>query len=239
MINISLIESMISARFDNRVVRAIAEQLKPLEFYEMAESLSVDQRKKVAGITFQTEGDEKQSTIGHDRAFEILKRIGSSERKYDLQTVLLNDIPYVKVIYKQKNEEGEMVEFEKMMENLSVGQKQTILLSIVLLSESNIPLIIDQPEDNLDSEFIFKSIVKILRGIKEQRQVILVTHNANLAVLGDSELITPLVGTANHGVISDAGSVDNKKTQAKVIDILEGGRDAFEKRYEMYFQKRS
>ena len=75
---------------------------------------------------------------------------------------------------------------------LSDGQRHTILLTIAMLAESNVPLVIDQPEDDLDNAFIFSSIVTTLRAIKEKRQVILVTHNANIAVLGDSELILPM-----------------------------------------------
>ena len=78
------------------------------------------------------------------------------------------------------------------MLQLSDGQRHTILLTIAMLAESNVPLVIDQPEDDLDNAFIFSSIVTTLRAIKEKRQVILVTHNANIAVLGDSELILPM-----------------------------------------------
>ncbi len=58
------------------------------------------------------------------------------------------------------------------------------MLTIAMLAESNIPLVIDQPEDDLDNAFIFSAVVRVLRAIKEKRQVILVTHNANIAVLG-------------------------------------------------------
>jgi predicted ATPase len=61
--------------------------------------------------------------------------------------------------------------------------KHTILLTIALLAESHEPLIIDQPEDDLDNAFIFSSVVRTLRYIKERRQVFIVTHNANIAVL--------------------------------------------------------
>ena len=65
------------------------------------------------------------------------------------------------------------------MNQLFDGQKHTIMLSIAMLVESNIPLVIDQPEDDLDNAFIFSAVVRVLRTIKERRQVILVTHNAN------------------------------------------------------------
>jgi DNA repair ATPase RecN len=117
---------------------------------------------------------------------------------------------------------------------LSDGQRHTILLTIAILAESNIPLVIDQPEDDLDNAFIFSSIVATLRAIKEKRQVILVTHNANIAVLGDSELILPMHRENDCGKIIDRGSIDTDKTKRCVLDILEGGSAAFLRRQEMY-----
>lgn len=117
---------------------------------------------------------------------------------------------------------------------LSDGQRHTILLTIAMLAESNVPLVIDQPEDDLDNAFIFSSIVTTLRAIKERRQVILVTHNANIAVLGDSELILPMHRENDCGKTKDRGSIDTDATKRCVLDILEGGPDAFLRRKEMY-----
>ena len=117
---------------------------------------------------------------------------------------------------------------------LSDGQRHTILLTIAMLAESNIPLVIDQPEDDLDNAFIFSSIVTTLRSIKEKRQVILVTHNANIAVLGDSELILPMVRESDCGKAMERGSIDTEATKNCVQNILEGGPAAFLRRKEIY-----
>ncbi len=117
---------------------------------------------------------------------------------------------------------------------LSDGQRHTILLTIAMLADSNVPLVIDQPEDDLDNAFIFSSIVTTLRAIKEKRQVIVVTHNANIAVLGDSELILPMHRENDCGKTKDRGSIDAAATRRCVIDILEGGSDAFLRRKQMY-----
>ena len=108
------------------------------------------------------------------------------------------------------------------------------MLAILLQSDSKRPLLIDQPEDNLDSEFIYKSIVRNLRRIKEHRQVIIVTHNANIAVLGDAELIIPLKSTNSRTVIIGRGSIDNEKTRSLCCEILEGEERAFKKRQKIY-----
>ena len=73
-----------------------------------------------------------------------------------------------------------------------------------------------------------------LRSIKEHRQVIIVTHNANIAVLGDAELIIPLRGASDLSVIRDRGSIDTTGTKAMVCTILEGSKKAFIRRQEVY-----
>ena len=117
---------------------------------------------------------------------------------------------------------------------LSLGQQQSVLLALMLSSKSNVPIIIDQPEDNLDSEFIYKSLVPVLRMAKERRQIIVVTHNANIAVLGDAEQIVILKSTAERGTIASCGSIDDPSTREAACNILEGAREAFERRARIY-----
>lgn len=117
---------------------------------------------------------------------------------------------------------------------LSDGQKNTIFLTIAMLAESAVPLVIDQPEDDLDNAFIFSSVVQMLRNVKEQRQVFVVTHNANIAVLGDAELLLPMRRTGEQGGSLDLGSIDREETKHEVQRILEGGELAFLRRKEIY-----
>ena len=119
--------------------------------------------------------------------------------------------------------------------HLSVGQKCTAILTLILLESSN-PLMIDQPEDDLDNTFIFSDIVKKLRQEKEKRQFIIATHNANIPVLGDAELICVLKADADHGYIEEGhyGSIDDESVRKPVETILEGGREAFQMRKEKY-----
>jgi ABC-type bacteriocin/lantibiotic exporter with double-glycine peptidase domain len=75
--------------------------------------------------------------------------------------------------------------------DLSSGQKCTALLPL-LMARRDTPLIIDQPEDNLDNHFIYESVVEAIRRIKARRQMIFVTHNANIPVLGEAEMVIVL-----------------------------------------------
>ena len=117
---------------------------------------------------------------------------------------------------------------------LSLGQQQSVLLALMLSSDSTAPLLIDQPEDNLDSEFIYHSLVPVLRRAKERRQVIVVTHNPNIAVLGDAELVIALKGLSDRGLIMTRGSIDDAVTRKMACQILEGTEDAFIRRSRIY-----
>jgi len=116
---------------------------------------------------------------------------------------------------------------------LSTGQKCTAILSLILV-ERNAPLVIDQPEDDLDNEFIYREIVRTLRREKERRQFIIATHNANIPVSGDAELILAMHANQSHGWIEHAGSIDDPQMRKPVEDILEGGKEAFEFRQKKY-----
>jgi hypothetical protein len=116
------------------------------------------------------------------------------------------------------------------LERLSVGQKGTVYLCLKLATQAfTQPLIFDQPEDDLDNEFIIEELVEIFRGIKQFRQVILVTHNANLVVNADAEQV--VVAENANGVLKyTSGSLEAEITNKAVRRILEGGDEAFLKR---------
>lgn len=121
------------------------------------------------------------------------------------------------------------------LEDLSAGQKATAVLLLLLL-ESEAPLVVDQPEDDLDNRFITEGIVPTIREEKRRRQFLFSTHNANIPVLGDAELIVGLQasGEASRGraemPIRHRGSIDSAPVRDLVEEILEGGREAFEMR---------
>lgn len=112
----------------------------------------------------------------------------------------------------------------------SPGQKNAALLAF-LLSYGKEPLLLDQPEDDLDNELIYNLIVQQLRQVKTRRQVIVVTHNANIAVNGDAEMVLALGSMAGRTVERCAGSLQREDVREKICEIMEGGQQAFEQRY--------
>lgn len=116
---------------------------------------------------------------------------------------------------------------------LSTGQQCTAILHLLLLDNRD-PLIIDQPEDNLDNAFIAEHIVNELRKSKTKRQYIFATHNANIPVFGDAEWIGVLQEQDSRSKLLASGSIDTKQVKDLAANILEGGREAFTRRREKY-----
>ncbi|MFT7710524.1 TrlF family AAA-like ATPase [Clavibacter tessellarius] len=123
----------------------------------------------------------------------------------------------------------------KKLEDLSKGQRATALL-LLLLGASTTPLVIDQPEDDLDNRFVFKGIVQHLRHLKGQRQVLLSTHNANVPVLGDAELVVVMESDGRRGRTpgDGIGSLDEPSIRDYAEKLLEGGEEAFRARRHLY-----
>lgn len=119
----------------------------------------------------------------------------------------------------------------------SPGQKCAALLAFILSSGDN-PLIIDQPEDDLDNSLIYNLVVKSIRKIKNKRQIIIVTHNPNIPVLGDAEGIVILERNSDGKVVfrkdKKAGCIEEKVIRQGICDIMEGGEEAFKKREAKY-----
>ena len=122
----------------------------------------------------------------------------------------------------------------KPVDELSPGQRSSAMLPLVALSETA-PLVIDQPEDNLDQRMIGKTLTKILADLKETRQIIVTTHNPNIVVGGDAEQVIVLEPVGAHAArVEDTGSIDDREIIDDVLAIMEGGREAFQARNRRY-----
>ncbi|MDO4839578.1 MAG: AAA family ATPase, partial [Desulfovibrionaceae bacterium] len=112
----------------------------------------------------------------------------------------------------------------------SPGQKTAALLAFIL-SYGSEPLVLDQPEDDLDNQLIYDLIVTQLREVKQKRQVLIVTHNANIVVNGDAENIIVLDVKAGQTKIVAQGSLQEPSIRREICRVMEGGKDAFDRRY--------
>jgi murein DD-endopeptidase MepM/ murein hydrolase activator NlpD len=164
----------------------------------------------------------QRSGFDQERTKKILNALRNGGTHYAIETVALNDRPCIEL------RDGETF---KESTHLSTGQRCTTILPI-LLTQSERPLLIDQPEDNLDNAFVYETIVRALQTIKGARQVIFVTHNPNIPVLGEAERVFVFSSDGQHSTLKQVGTVDECRVQ--IENILEGGREAFLKRKDRY-----
>ena len=121
----------------------------------------------------------------------------------------------------------------KELQHHSLGQRASALILFVLSQKENDLIIIDQPEDDLDNQTIYEDVIKLIREMKPNVQFIFATHNPNIPVLGDAELVHAC-SFADDKIQVESGSVDNHQIQQTIIRIMEGGQEAFNRRKEIY-----
>ena len=147
---------------------------------------------------------------------------------FDLALTRIPDIADLSLLRSDGTKAGSFLE-----NALSTGQKNTAILSL-LMAQGNGPVLIDQPEDELDSEFLFRELVPMLRHSKNKRQLIIVTHNANIPVNADAEFVYALQAKNGRGVCRTQGGLDRPAVTEAILDIMEGSEVAFRKRKEKY-----
>jgi ABC-type lipoprotein export system ATPase subunit len=169
-------------------------------------------RRRDAGLLME------KADLNSEQADKVVAALSNSPLLFDLETVELLDMPRIEL------RDGATY---KDSLSLSTGQKCTAILPILLLDSDN-PLLVDQPEDNLDNRFIFEAVVDSIRKVKTRRQMIFVTHNPNIPVLGDAERVFVLDSDGASARKANEGTVDQCKSD--IVTLLEGGEDAFKAR---------
>lgn len=203
-------ESLRSARLKHLVVaQKLANAFWPVDLANLA-------RLRDAETLVQ------RADLNAEQAEKVLTALGDRETLFGLEEVELPDMPKIEL------RDGETY---KESGALSTGQKCTTILPILLL-DSEHPLLVDQPEDNLDNRFIFETVVGSIRHVKRRRQLIFVTHNPNIPVLGDAERVFVLDSDGQHARKANEGTVDECKSD--IVTLLEGGEDAFKARKRRY-----
>ncbi|MEM7115671.1 MAG: hypothetical protein AAF614_24735, partial [Chloroflexota bacterium] len=161
--------------------------------------------------------------FGHDEMADVPK-----VHEKQLNVLLdLEEIPW--------DDKERILRNDQPVDIASPGQRSSAMLPLIALAE-NVPLVIDQPEDNLDNRLVGKILVDILSKLKEKRQIIVMTHNPNIVVLGDAEQVIVLDAKSDKaGIVKEPqASIDNESIVTNVIELMEGGKDAFETRRKRY-----
>ena len=197
-------------RSQEEVARSIADRIEPSTLIDLTETGDAQRLADLLGR------DLGQMT-------RVIAHLGDHRDLYDVETELPAARLEVTLF-----DEGE----PKPVETLSKGQRATALLPIIL-RPLPYPLLFDQPEDDLDNSFVFNSLITTLRQLKSKRQLIFVTHNANIPVLGEAEKIVVMsMEGPTKAAPALTGSVDIRKQE--ILDLLEGGAEAFVERERHY-----
>ena len=122
----------------------------------------------------------------------------------------------------------------RRLEELSGGQRVSVLLSLLLETTDDRPLVIDQPEDELDSRFLFDTVLPALKRLRGRRQLIVATHDANIVVNGDADMVIQLEASARQGRIACAGAIEESAVRDAIVRTVDGGKKAFRLRRRKY-----
>lgn len=194
----------------------------------------VEANNEMTRLLKRTEFSNEKSVVDlvNDIISAVDEDIDNSEKKiidkkgfYDY----LYGLEYVGVSFKLKMGGRDL-------EELSPGERGIVLLIFYLaLSQNSVPIIIDQPEDNLDNQSVYNKLVPCICAAKQKRQVIIVTHNPNIAVACDAEqIICCKMNKNTHKITYLSGAIEDRKIRQNVIDILEGTMPAFDLRRRKY-----
>ena len=157
----------------------------------------------------------------------ILEVLADSDNKYHLMFNIANN---------ETNKNGEKM--FRPIQRTSLGQQVAAMLNFIIeygkFVNDDTPLIIDQPEDNLDNQYIYKNLVKSLRDIKNKRQIIIATHNSTIVTNSDTEQVIVMESNNIHGWIKNRGYITDNRIMKCIIDNLEGGIDSFKHKENMY-----
>lgn len=192
----------------NALAPRLVEMLTPHELVEAAENGDVDIFARI-GIAAERAASLITAIRGGASADIIASRIEDA-----VQFHLLDGVDY------------------KPSEELSIGQRCTVVLPIVLANSGLV--VVDQPEDHLDNRFVASYLAKSLRDRPRDRQVIISSHNANIPVLGNAHQVTALTSDGRRGRISHSGALTDPATVDAVKQIMEGGEQAFRARSLLY-----
>lgn len=185
---------------------------------------------RIRESTFSLLADEFSDFGGMFKDFDkVKKKVGTSAATFEgyftenLQALLTWQTPNSFII-----KYG-----DKELKHHSLGQRASALILFVLSQQENDLIIIDQPEDDLDNQTIYQDVIKMIREIKHNTQFVFATHNANFPVLGDSEQIFSC-HYEDEVISTVSGSIDCRDLQKEIVDIMEGGEEAFNRRKEIY-----
>ena len=203
----------------NALIPAITQNFPPDRLASIIRKNDVEALKRI-------------SSIDKERAESLVNALINSEDLFEIEKLYCPDLPDFLLRVDIRDGKGKVSRSDyRKTEELSTGQRCTAVLPIAFAVSEN-PLIIDQPEDNLDNKYISDSIREIINSQRDTRQLIFITHNPNIPVLSEADFNVFLSYSDKKSNIDRQGTIEDVKEQ--ILTLLEGGEKAFTKRDELY-----
>ncbi|HFI0137537.1 TPA: Spaf_1101 family AAA-like ATPase [Streptococcus suis] len=211
----------------------------PEKYFRILEIASED------NITKHRDAWEEKKEVDKESKNELLSQIYSLMRNYPIdefkrivQNYATNEKFFLEFNVNAKETSRQLKAVYKDVSILSLGQKVVAMLDFILAysdySNDFRPLIIDQPEDNLDNRYIYGHLVQQFRNIKTQRQIILATHNATIVTNSMTDQVVIMESDGVNGWVEAQGYVSEKSIKNHIINQLEGGKDSFRHKMSIY-----
>jgi len=210
---------------DGRAVGEVAEILRDLPIDSQAAGKVVEERVRAFRVKIIESATGTSKVFGGRLDLELRKQ---AQARVDFLDDVLVWFPEDTLAVRY-SPEGKGRNWKPIIQ-ASKGQKSSALLAF-LLSHGTEPLVLDQPEDDLDNHLIFRLVVGQLQRLKTQRQVIVITHNANIVVNGDSEFVHVMAYENGQCKAKQSGCLQENDVRGEICEVMEGGRDAFKLRY--------
>lgn len=176
--------------------------------------------------------------IAHFNSYDILKKGSHLSGAYKRKIFSKENTQFLEFNINSKESSQQLDILYKEVGVLSLGQKVVAMLDFLLAysdySKDFRPLIIDQPEDNLDNRYIYRHLVQQFRDVKAQRQIILATHNATIVTNSMTDQVVIMESDGVNGWIESQGYVSEKYIKNHIINQLEGGKDSFKHKMSIY-----
>lgn len=229
----------LSSMFPEQFFRSINQNVVGT-FYSI-EGGNVELRKLIQDVDFDTKEGIKLFLEKINTAIHADQRERYNKERRFLDEQVKNPLELYNYVYNLDFLEYnyQLMQGSKTLQQLSPGERGALLLVFyLLLDKSDIPLIIDQPEDNLDNNSVAHILVPFIRKAKSKRQIIMVTHNPNLAVVSDAEQViyVQLDKDKENAFTFISGSIEDRKVNECIVKVLEGAMPAFNKRKLKYYE---
>jgi energy-coupling factor transporter ATP-binding protein EcfA2 len=202
--------------------KGLADRLASLEPASVVTAILASDSDALVGDGALDDADARRLVS----AFELFSHDGGA----DVEVVDDSLLEVLQIEEQKVDDTVKILSDDTPVDTLSPGGRSSAMLPLIAMADT-VPLIIDQPEDNLDNRMVGRTLTSILAKLKERRQIIVTTHNPNIVVGGDAEQVLVLDAPhAREALVEEIGSIDDDAIIEHVIRIMEGGKEAFEER---------